>query len=38
MLKETQPPIPEYPAGSLGPADADALLLRDGRAWHDPLA
>jgi glucose-6-phosphate 1-dehydrogenase len=31
-------PVSEYPAGSWGPADADALLLRDGRAWHDPLA
>ena len=31
-------PVSEYAAGSWGPADADALLLRDGRAWHDPLA
>ncbi len=31
-------PVSEYSAGSWGPADADALLLRDGRAWHDPLA
>ena len=31
-------PPSEYTAGSWGPADADALLLRDGRAWHDPLA
>ena len=30
--------VSEYAAGSWGPADADALLLRDGRAWHDPLA
>ena len=30
-------PVSEYAAGSWGPADADALLLRDGRAWHDPL-
>ena len=31
-------PVSEYAAGSWGPADADALLLRDGRAWHDPVA
>ena len=24
-----------YPAGSAGPASADALIERDGRAWHD---
>lgn len=30
-------PVSEYAAGSWGPAEADALLLRDGRAWHDPL-
>jgi glucose-6-phosphate 1-dehydrogenase len=23
-----------YPAGSSGPADADALLARDGRRWR----
>ena len=28
--------IEEYPAGSWGPAAADALLIRDGRAWHNP--
>jgi glucose-6-phosphate 1-dehydrogenase len=26
----------EYPAGSWGPAAADALLARDGRAWRRP--
>jgi glucose-6-phosphate 1-dehydrogenase len=26
--------LSQYPAGSNGPADADALLARDGRAWH----
>jgi glucose-6-phosphate 1-dehydrogenase len=26
-------PLPQYPAGSWGPAEADALLERDGRAW-----
>ncbi|MDB5736611.1 MAG: hypothetical protein JWO65_279, partial [Sphingomonas bacterium] len=23
-----------YAAGSAGPAGADALMARDGRAWH----
>jgi glucose-6-phosphate 1-dehydrogenase len=26
-----------YPAGSWGPAAADALLERDGRAWFAPV-
>jgi len=26
--------LPIYPAGSSGPADADALLARDGRRWR----
>ncbi len=26
-----------YPAGSAGPASADALLARDGRAWASLL-
>jgi glucose-6-phosphate 1-dehydrogenase len=26
--------FPNYPAGSWGPADSDALLERDGRAWR----
>ncbi|MHB2025397.1 MAG: glucose-6-phosphate dehydrogenase [Elusimicrobiota bacterium] len=26
--------FPNYPAGSWGPADADALLARDGRVWR----
>jgi glucose-6-phosphate 1-dehydrogenase len=25
----------DYPAGSTGPASADALLARDGRNWHE---
>ena len=25
--------FPNYPAGSMGPAEADALLARDGRTW-----
>jgi glucose-6-phosphate 1-dehydrogenase len=28
-------PIPEYRAGSEGPVEADALLSRDGRRWHE---
>jgi len=28
------PPLCQYPAGSWGPAEADALLERDGRAWR----
>ncbi len=27
-----------YPAGSWGPAGAEALLRRDGRAWREPVA
>ncbi len=30
-------PVSQYAAGSWGPTDADVLLLRDDRAWHDPL-
>lgn len=26
--------FPNYPAGSSGPAEADELLARDGRAWR----
>jgi len=29
--------LPKYSAGSSGPADADELLARDGRHWHDPI-
>ncbi len=28
--------IPQYPAGSWGPREADELLERDGRAWWPP--
>jgi glucose-6-phosphate 1-dehydrogenase len=31
-------PASEYAAGTWGPPEADALILRDGRGWHDPLA
>jgi len=27
--------FPNYHAGTYGPAEADALLERDGRAWRD---
>jgi len=27
-------PVRGYPAGSEGPAEADALLARDGHAWR----
>jgi glucose-6-phosphate 1-dehydrogenase len=27
--------LPTYPAGSSGPAEADALLARDGRRWRE---
>lgn len=26
--------LPTYPAGSSGPSEADALLMRDGRSWR----
>jgi glucose-6-phosphate 1-dehydrogenase len=32
--KENAPPLSFYPAGSWGPAEADELLARDGRAWR----
>jgi glucose-6-phosphate 1-dehydrogenase len=31
------PPVSGYAAGAWGPDDVDALLGRDGRAWHEPL-
>jgi glucose-6-phosphate 1-dehydrogenase len=31
---EPNAPLPIYPAGSSGPAEADALLARDGRHWR----
>ncbi len=30
------PPIEEYPAGSWGPAGADALITEPGRSWREP--
>jgi glucose-6-phosphate 1-dehydrogenase len=32
--KEGTAELPTYPAGSSGPAEADALLTRDGRNWR----
>jgi glucose-6-phosphate 1-dehydrogenase len=32
---ETQAPVP-YAAGSMGPAEAEDLIGRDGRHWHRP--
>ena len=29
-------PVPEYPAGSWGPKEADALLAGAGHAWWKP--
>jgi glucose-6-phosphate 1-dehydrogenase len=29
-------PLPSYEAGSWGPAEADAMLARDGRGWRKP--
>jgi glucose-6-phosphate 1-dehydrogenase len=34
--RETRPEFPDYPAGSGGPAAADALLAAEGRAWEYP--
>ena len=31
-------PFPNYSACTWGPAAADALLARDGRAWHNVVA
>jgi glucose-6-phosphate 1-dehydrogenase len=30
------PPLAYYPAGSWGPPEADEMLARDGRRWHQP--
>jgi glucose-6-phosphate 1-dehydrogenase len=30
------PQFPNYAAGTWGPAEADELLARDGRAWRRP--
>ncbi len=33
--QDTSSPLPTYPPGSRGPAEADRLLGRDGRRWRD---
>jgi glucose-6-phosphate 1-dehydrogenase len=33
--EDPHPPAP-YPAGTWGPREADLLLQRDGRTWHNP--
>jgi glucose-6-phosphate 1-dehydrogenase len=33
--QETTAPIPFYEAASWGPAEADHLIAKDGRAWHN---
>ncbi|GAB5378006.1 MAG: glucose-6-phosphate dehydrogenase [Acuticoccus sp.] len=33
-FREDRVPMTTYPAGSTGPAEADALLARDGRFWR----
>jgi len=34
--RENTPSFPNYPAGSWGPEEADALIERDGRRWRRP--
>ena len=34
--QQPPPPFPNYAAGTWGPEAADALIERDGRAWHRP--
>jgi glucose-6-phosphate 1-dehydrogenase len=36
--QQAQGSLPTYPAGSRGPAAADALLERDGRTWREEVA
>ena len=31
-----QGPLPAYPAGTWGPAEADLLIVQDGRTWRKP--
>ncbi len=33
---EDEVPLSQYAAGTWGPRESDALLARDGRAWHEP--
>jgi glucose-6-phosphate 1-dehydrogenase len=34
--KKAKPSFPNYAAGSWGPREADELIERDGRHWHNP--
>jgi glucose-6-phosphate 1-dehydrogenase len=34
--ERTPGPLPQYDAGTWGPADADAFIARDGGRWHRP--
>jgi glucose-6-phosphate 1-dehydrogenase len=34
--EDTRPKFPNYEAGSWGPAEADMLMERSGRRWHQP--
>jgi glucose-6-phosphate 1-dehydrogenase len=38
VAREPRLALHDYPAASWGPAEADALLARDGRAWRKPDA
>ncbi len=29
-------PLSQYPAGTWGPKESDALLARERRQWHEP--
>jgi glucose-6-phosphate 1-dehydrogenase len=33
--RDTSGPVPDYPAGSMGPSEADVLLERDDRRWRN---
>ena len=33
--RDTRSPVPDYPAGSMGPTEASVLLERDDRQWRD---
>ena len=35
-LEDPGEPLPEYTAGTWGPAEADLMLARDGRKWRRP--
>jgi glucose-6-phosphate 1-dehydrogenase len=33
--RESRAPVPDYPGGSMGPPEADALIERDGWQWRN---